>query len=212
VSEDAKLFVERLLKYDPADRPTASEAAHDRWLQMMRRGRRASISSIPEAMDAVQASMESFAGYNTLKRLALMVVAHKSTSEEIGFLRRMFKKYDDDKGFVTLQGFKQALHEYEYTDEEVERIFKAIDIDRTGKVHYFEFLAATIESHGYINEERLAEAFDRLDSDDCGYITVDDLRSFLGEEVPQQYIDRIIAEADISQDRMVDYDEVRPKV
>ena len=29
-------------------------------------------------------------------------------------------------------------------------------------IHYIEFLAATIESHGGIDEERLAEAFDRL--------------------------------------------------
>jgi hypothetical protein len=34
---------------------------------------------------------------------------------------------------------------------------------------YTEFLAATIEACGQIEEDRLAEAFDRLDSDDTGY-------------------------------------------
>jgi calcium-dependent protein kinase len=34
---------------------------------------------------------------------------------------------------------------------------------------YTEFLAATIEAHGYIAEERVAEAFDRLDADETGY-------------------------------------------
>lgn len=33
---------------------------------------------------------------------------------------------------------------------------------------YTEFLAATLEAHGYIEEERIAAAFDRLDSDDSG--------------------------------------------
>ena len=36
------------------------------------------------------------------------------------------------------------------------------DVDGTGVVEYSEFLAATIEAHGGISEERLAEAFDRI--------------------------------------------------
>ena len=37
---------------------------------------------------------------------------------------------------------------------------------------YTEFLAATLEAHGYIEEERVANAFDRLDSDDSGMLFV----------------------------------------
>ena len=36
---------------------------------------------------------------------------------------------------------------------------------------YTEFLAATIEACGHIEDDRLAEAFDRLDCDDTGYST-----------------------------------------
>jgi Ca2+-binding EF-hand superfamily protein len=32
-------------------------------------------------------------------------------------------------------------------------------------------LAATLEAQSYVEEERIAEAFDRLDSDDSGYIS-----------------------------------------
>jgi len=81
------------------------------------------------------------------------------------------------------------------------------DIDNSGCINYYEFLAATIESHGYINEERLAEAFDRLDSDDSGYITVFDLQELLGSEVPKEYLDSIIDEADIVNDKRISYEE-----
>lgn len=47
--------------------------------------------------------------------------------------------------------------DYEYSDDELERMFKAMDLDGTGVVHYTEFLAATIESHGSISEEQVAE-------------------------------------------------------
>ena len=59
-----------------------------------------------------------------------------------------------------------------------------------------EFLAATIEAHGAINEEALAEAFDRMDSDDSGYISSHNLREILGEFVPSEHIEEIILEAE----------------
>lgn len=77
----------------------------------------------------------------------------------------------------------------------------------TGVVHYIEFLASTIESHGAIDEDRLAEAFDRLDCDDSGWITVDNLKEFLGEDVPVSYLEQVIDEADIEKDRRISYDE-----
>lgn len=127
VSEGAKDFVTKLLRYEPDDRPTASDAMVDQWYSArLVTGRRFSISNIPETMDAVQASIENFSSYSTLKQLALMVVAHRSTSEEVGFLRRMFRKYDNQKGCVTLAGFKEALSEYSYSDVELERLFAAM--------------------------------------------------------------------------------------
>lgn len=56
-----------------------------------------------------------------------MVIAHKSTSEEIGILRKVFEKYDTSRdGSISQNEFKVALESYGYTDEEVERMFDAI--------------------------------------------------------------------------------------
>jgi hypothetical protein len=68
-------------------------------------------------------------------------------------------------------------------------------------------LAATIEAHGSIDEQRIAEAFDRLDSDDSGYITIHNLKEFLGASISQEYLDAIIDEADITRDRRISYKE-----
>jgi len=38
--------------------------------------------------------MASFATYSKLKQLALMVVAYKSTTDEIGYLRDIFQQFD----------------------------------------------------------------------------------------------------------------------
>jgi hypothetical protein len=80
-------------------------------------------------------------------------------------------------------------------------------VDQTGEIKYCEFLAATIEATGAISEERLAEAFDRLDSDDSGYISADNLRELLGSDIPQDEINAIIEEADLSNDNLISYAE-----
>ena len=61
----------------------------------------------------------------------------------------------------------------------------------SGSIKYTEFLAATLEAQGAITEEKLAEAFDRIDSDDSGYISAANLRDMLGEEIPMDEINEI---------------------
>ena len=80
-------------------------------------------------------------------------------------------------------------------------------MDGSGRIRYTEFLAATIEAQGAISEERLAECFDRLDSDDSGYISAENLAELLGEEFPRDEIDEIIKEADLTKDNRISYSE-----
>jgi len=51
------------------------------------------------------------------------------------------------------------------------RFLGAQDQFKNGVIEYTEFLAATLEVNGHIQEDRLAEAFDRIDSDNSGFIS-----------------------------------------
>jgi hypothetical protein len=66
--------------------------------------------------------------------------------------------------------------------------------------NYTEFLAATLEAHGHIEEERIADAFDRLDCDGSGYVSKEDLKEFLGNSATAKEIDDIIKEGDKDKD------------
>lgn len=65
---------------------------------------------------------------------------------------------------------------------------------------YTEFIAAALEAHGHIEEERVAEAFDRLDSDDSGFISRQNLRDFLGRDWSNDKINKIMKEGDKDND------------
>ena len=89
----------------------------------------------------------------------------------------------------------------------MESFLSTQDLSGSGKLRYTEFVAATIEAHGPISEARLAEAFDRLDCDDSGFITAKNLIDILGDDVPTEEIHAIIAEADLTKDKTVSYSE-----
>ena len=90
---------------------------------------------------------------------------------------------------------------------QIEKLFKGIDLDDSGDVHYNEFLAAVLESQGMITQERLADAFDRLDSDGKGYINKDDLKNILGAEYNTELVDKMIDEAGYTKNGQIDYDK-----
>lgn len=216
ISYKAKEFISTLLTMKASLRPSANEVLNLSWLKRnYNTGADGADGTtmtpvVPyEFMDRVQATIQTFADYGTLKKLALLVIGYKSTEDEIGMLRKIFKTFDTTRdGEVSYAEFQSALQIYQYTDDELEKMFVAMDMDGTGKVKYSEFVAATIESHGAISEERIADAFDRLDSDDSGYITVKNVMDFLGKDIiSKEYADMIIHEADITQDHRISYDE-----
>eukprot|EP00977_Amphora_coffeiformis_P018872 scaffold6764_cov169-Amphora_coffeaeformis.AAC.10 len=206
LSAQSKEFVKSLLVVDPEERMDADEALGAVWLN--RRMTATVRNPHAEEFEGATNSIVRYAKYSKLKKMALMVVAHRSSSNEIGILRKVFQKYDTKKdGQLSIEEFKAALHDAGYPEDKCEEIFHSVDLDGSGSIRYTEFLAATIEAQGAISEERLAEAFDRLDSDDSGYISAANLKELLGNEFPQSEIDAIIKESDITKDGKISYSE-----
>lgn len=135
ISRQGKAFVDDLLVVDPEDRATSDEALRAAWLN--RRYGATVRNPHMEEMDSAKTSIKRFANYSKLRKVALMVVAHKSTSAEIGILRKVFQQYDT-KGYGQLNydEFKAALNEAGYTDDEYRQIFDAVDLDGTGLIRY----------------------------------------------------------------------------
>ena len=278
-SKDSRDFVSALIVKDPDVRLNADQALRHPWLDVGFCKRDSSMNE--DVLYQIKGSLKRYAHYGKLKRLALMVVAHRSTTKEIGNLRDAFEKFDfnctgtvtlaefkeairnigysnqeiehsfkamdldgsglidydefklalgsaghsdediermfksadlDGNGFIDYNEFEEALGSFGHSDEDSERIFRSIDLDGSGSIEYTEFLAATIEARCVIIEERLAEAFDRIDIDDSGYISKEDLKeflqqSFLGRGLTDGYLGEIIDECDFSKSGLITYDD-----
>jgi calcium-dependent protein kinase len=125
VSSQAKEFIQDLLVVDPEERLAADEALSSCWLN--RRYSATVRNPHLDELELVRESMVKYAKYHMLKKIALMIIAHKSTSEEIGILRKIFQKYDlDGKGQLSYSEFKVAMADAGLSEDESQKIFDAL--------------------------------------------------------------------------------------
>jgi len=207
VSAESKEFVKSLIIVDPEERLNAMDALKHNWLN-----EKFSLENrIPDKvfLESVGESIADYAEVGEFKKIALLLIAHKSSSSEIVELRKAFDAYDTtNNGVISLSEFKAAMNSSaSYTENDVETIFKTLDTGNDGQIYYTEFLAATLEAHGRIVEETLADAFDRMDSDDTGFISVQNLRDFLGKDSSEEKVIKLMKEADLDGDGRISFEE-----
>ena len=203
VSKEAKQFVAALLTKYPNKRLSADEALQHSWLKK----KLFETKSEKNLMENVTENMLTYAKTSELKKIAAIIVAHKSSVKEISKMRRAFEQFDIEKnGVISMDEFKAALGDFdEYSEEDIHDMFGHIDVNKNGKIIYTEFIAATLELHGRVEEKRLADAFDHIDDDDSGYISKENLQKLLGG-TPER-IKSLIESADTDGDGKISFDE-----
>lgn len=215
-SEDAKAFVKYLLKAKVDQRPDMQQVLKHKWLKGRTRDYEAAAN--PKALGTMESltdedmvdNLKKYASANRLRRIALMVIAHRSDSDSLRELRAAFRAIDTaNEGFINFGELEAVLTKAGYDATLIAEVFEAVDHDNTGRISYTEFLAAMLEGNCLVQEDELADAFDRLDSDDSGAITKDNLRQLLGNQFSASLVEEMIADADFKQNGTVDYEEFK---
>jgi serine/threonine protein kinase len=208
ISSEAKDFINKLLVMDPTVRYRAQQAQAHTWMKkefkIDERGPTETTTS------RVNDILSAYKNTLPLKKLALNVIAHRSTTDEIVNLRKAFDKFDAaNNGVISSEEFKAALQEKcSYSETEIQEMFNSIDVNQNGHIMYTEFIAAALEAQGQLDEDRIAEAFDRFDCDDSGFISKENMLEFLGETgVTSVDIEKIVGGPDLDSNGQVSYEE-----
>lgn len=225
ISEYGKDFVRRCLKRQPGDRWTAKEAldyVQGTWIPKLEgdyEGKEAalklqrSISARRRSGEGADINVEDvnkFCNYGRLKKTILMTMARTMERSEVDTLREIFLTADtEDTGTIGIVQLKKSLRQLNSSmnEKDIEKIFEGIDQDQSGRIHWAEFLAALSESHGLITMDRLATAFDRLDTEGKGYISHENLKVILGKDYDKEIVESMIKEADFKNNGQIDYEE-----
>ena len=198
ISDEAKDFIDHLLVLDPKVRYNAAQAQKHEW--MLKKFKTQQRLPTESMTGRVADNIVMFKNNAQLKKLALNVIAHRSSTREILNLRRAFNKFDTSgDGVICSEEFAAALKDKcSYTDKEIKEMFDSIDVNKNGHIMYTEFIAATLEAQGQLDEDIIAEAFNRLDVDNTGIISKENLKEFLGNtHSTMEEIDQMIEQADM---------------
>ena len=142
-----------------------------------------------EIDDTVLRSLQRFCQASAFKRTAQQVVAFHLTSAEIGDMRVAFERIDEDcTGLVSWNEFISCVRTSIPDREEVREIFSGIDQAHTGRISYLEFLAATMQDRVFSNEGRLKQAFEKMDLDQSGYISIQNLQILTAGEYTEEEV------------------------
>ena len=204
VSDEAKDLINHMLAPEK-DRYTAKEVLAHPWFKNAN-----NIPLVDLNFDPIL-----FAHYvhgSTLKKIILLYIASRLDENEIRHLKTIFQAFDETKdGQISFNELTKGLIELKSShinENEVFELFKAIDVDKNGRIDYTEFLAATLQKKNYLKKERLFEAFCVFDKDNNGYITKEEIIEVLkAEKCQEKEIDTYIKAADKNRDGVIDYKE-----
>ncbi|GAX10977.1 hypothetical protein FisN_2Lh507 [Fistulifera solaris] len=196
VSEDGKGFVKRLLRADPKKRPTAREIQKDRWIQVwakkdIREGNKLNSKTLE--------SLVSFKENSDMQKILSEVLSFTLLPDQIADLRQEFELIDSDgDGEITLKALRTVLLENAeagtlgaLTEQEIVDIFDAIKTRKNEPtIRWHDFLAAGL-SQARVDDRNLRLAFDRLDGNRRGYISIEDLQNLLGSSTAYEELEKI---------------------
>ena len=128
VSDEAKQFVKDLLVVDQSKRLSAVEAINHPWFSIKEAGSSYGKSSVSSSVkQRVIEGIISYAEASDFRKLALNVIAKKSTSKEIFELRQVFHEFDTlNTGTITLEEFREVLSHFQFEEKDLIEIFRKV--------------------------------------------------------------------------------------
>lgn len=226
---DACQLLSGLLEKNPSARMDAQGALRSKWLADVKDRRPRHHSHIMEINTAESPASNSnkpksphsplthstirrlaaFRHYSKFEKAVLTLVAHRSEEQHIAELRDTFHLLDISRtGSLSKSEIREGIRlcGHHMKEEELNEIFTALDADGTGKVHYTEWLAATMKPSTLATDKAIKQVFHYLDIDQSGLIKPHELFRVLG---CSDTVKNVLDAADADGDRTINEEEFR---
>jgi Ca2+-binding EF-hand superfamily protein len=237
VSEEAKAFIRRCLKSDPAERPSADMCLLDDWFAAVVRvdgGKGLSMIRIhdfaanPHALDKVTGNticrapcwfrfdylmecyVADFTRKSALSRFCIEVLAYSIPSADLRTLRKEFHRYDiDNDGEINKEDFRAAVQKLQ-AKVNADEMFETINYTNSGVINYHEFLAAMLDL-SKVPDEHFRYAFELI-SLGKPYFDINDVARILGVDSSFEQVAQMLKDAKFSSDARITFATVRSDV
>jgi len=158
--------------------------------------------------EGVVKALQQFGQESKFRRCCMEMIAWSLSNEERAKVCEHFISLDTTRqGTITLEELRRAMESLGVSDEEVLRVFLALDTNQDQEIHYSDFLAAMVSTKIDLNEDLMCAAFRKFDADGSGCITVDNLRQILGDTFEGEHVEDLLRDAQHTERDRITYSE-----
>ena len=209
ISDLAKNLINKMLKVDPKQRPTAADLLNDEWFQTyVQKPNFQTINS-----RALQQLKLFKSDYRLQSEVLLFFVNTYDIKREKQRFLQIFQEIDvDHNGYISKDELKAAferLGELDMSEDALDAIMEKVDFDQNGGLDFTEFLVANVDYKHSLNRENMRQIFKIIDLDGNGFINQEELEEFFHSNQGEQddLIKQIIKEVDKNGDGVISFSE-----
>ena len=167
-------------------------------------------------------NLKNYQNITILQKISMAYLIHNYPQmKDVINASKLFNKIDEDDDCIInkkelLEGLK-TKYNTNIKEEDVEQIFKNIDLNNNGHIDYEEFVAAAVNKRKFMNKNVLMLAFNFFDKNNSGEITFDEIEEVFKSSVVDkskihESFEKIMKEIDLNIDGKVTFDEFSIKV
>ena len=217
LSSSALDLIRNLLNMDVKQRFTAEQALNHPWFKENKSQELYNKINDSETMKNLILNLKSYKRTSVIQETALAYLVHhfpqiKDVINSCKLFNQMDKSGD---GKITKAELLKGLSERyksKTLEQDVDAIYKNLDMDNNGYIGYEEFVRAAVSKEYFIKDNVLRFAFRYFDKDDSGEITFDEIENLFTQSIPDkskvhETLKSIIQEVDRNNDDKITFEE-----
>ena len=217
LSSSALDLIRNLLNMDVKQRFTAEQALNHPWFKENKSHELYNKINDSETMKNLILNLKSYKRTSVIQETALAYLVHhfpqiKDVINSCKLFNQMDKSGD---GKITKAELLKGLSERyksKTLEQDVDAIYKNLDMDNNGYIGYEEFVRAAVSKEYFVKDNVLRFAFRYFDKDDSGEITFDEIENLFTQSIPDkskvhETLKSIIQEVDRNNDDKITFEE-----
>ena len=217
ISKSALDLIRKLLNMDVNQRITAEEALNHPWFKEKKSQELYSQINDSVTIKNLIANLKKYKKTSIIQETALAYLVHHFPQyKDVVNSCKLFNQIDKSgDGKITKAELLKGLSERyksKTLEEDVDEIYKNLDMDNNGYIGYEEFVRGAVNKEYFVRDNVLRFAFRYFDKDDSGIITFDEIEQLFYQSIPDKNnvhdtLKAIMKEVDVNNDDKITFEE-----